>query len=480
MEYKYTVLTNTTMGAFMAQLDSNIVLISLPTIVRDLPNTSAFDALWVVMAYILAIASLLLVFGRLADIHGRIRLYNLGFAVFTLGSGLCSVSPNGTSLVLFRLVQGVGAALVFSNSAAILTDAFPPDERGRAIGINQVAGVSGSVLGLVAGGLLTASLGWRSVFWINLPVGAFATVWGYTKLRELAVLKREKPDRLGNLLFGSGLALFLLGITFGALSGYTTILVGVAFAGLLFLVAFFYVETRVRFPMMDLALFKIRQFTAGILSNLLASVARGGVLLVLTFYFQGALLLGALDAGIRLIPFSIAFVGIGPLSGYLSDRYGARGFSTLGMLISGTAFLLFASLPTGVSYQILVIPMVMDGVGAGMFIAPNIASIMNATPVNRRGVASGMSATLLTTGSLLSLTLAFVIMAASIPLSVLQAIFAGQPVAGASLPNLEAFTAPMRNIFLLMAVVSFAAAVPSALRGRRVAGVSAGTSAMAE
>lgn len=478
MQYKYTVLTNTTIGAFMAQLDSNIVLISLPTIVREL-HASAFDALWVVMAYILAIASLLLVFGRLADMYGRIRLYNAGFAVFTLGSGLCSIAPSGTSLVLFRAVQGVGAALVFSNSAAILTDAFPPDERGRAIGINQVAGVSGSVLGLVAGGVLTSTLGWPSVFWINLPVGAFATIWGYTKLRELAVVKRERPDGLGNVLFGSGLTLFLIGITLGALEGYTSILVGMVFVGLACLSVFFYVETRVRWPMMDVGLFRIRQFMAGILSNLLASVARGGVLLVLTFYFQGALLLDAFAAGIRLLPFSVAFVGIGPLSGYLSDRYGARGFSTLGMVVSGAAFLLFASLPTGVSYSVLVIPMIMDGFGAGMFVAPNIASIMNATPVNRRGVASGMSATLLTTGSLLSLAMAFVIMAASIPRTVLLAIFAGQAV-GTGDVNLEAFTNSMRVNFLVMAVLSFVAAVPSALRGRRGAGAPASTAVMAE
>jgi EmrB/QacA subfamily drug resistance transporter len=479
MQYKYTVLTNTTIGAFMAQLDSNIVLISLPTIVRDL-HASAFDALWVVMAYILAIASLLLAFGRLADMYGRIRLYNAGFAVFTVGSGLCSISPNGPSLVLFRAVQGIGAALVFSNSAAILTDAFPPDERGRAIGINQVAGVSGSVLGLVAGGILTSTLGWPSVFWINLPVGAFATIWGYTKLRELAVLKRERPDLLGNLLFGFGLTVFLVGITLGALEGFSSILAGMVFAGLGSMGVFFYAETKVRWPMMDISLFKIRQFTAGILSNLLASVARGGVLLVLTFYFQGALLLDAFAAGIRLLPFSIAFVGIGPLSGYLSDKYGARGFSTLGMLVSGSAFLLFASLPTGVSYDILVIPMIMDGIGAGMFIAPNIASIMNATPMNRRGVASGMSATLLTTGSLLSLSIAFVIMAASIPLNVLQAIFAGLPVSSTSMVNLDAFTNSMRANFLVMAGLSFAAAIPSALRGQRMVGAPAGTPVMAE
>ena len=177
MEYKYVVLTNTTIGVFMAVLDSNIVLISLPTIIRDLPATTTFDGLWVIMGYTLITATLLLTFGRLSDLFGRVRLYNIGFAIFTLGSGLCSISPNGISLVLFRLVQGTGGALVFANNAAILTDAFPVTERGRAIGINQIAGTAGSVLGLVAGGVLTAYLGWRSIFWINLPVGVFGTAW---------------------------------------------------------------------------------------------------------------------------------------------------------------------------------------------------------------------------------------------------------------------------------------------------------------
>jgi MFS family permease len=175
LQYKYTVLTNTTVGSFMSQLDSNIVLISLPTIIRELPGTTTLDGLWVIMGYLLVTATLLLTFGRLADIFGRVRLYNLGFAIFTVGSGLCSIAPNGSSLVIFRLIQGIGGALIFSNNAAILTDAFPPDERGRAIGINLVMGVSGSVIGLVAGGVLSDTLGWRSIFWINLPVGIFAT-----------------------------------------------------------------------------------------------------------------------------------------------------------------------------------------------------------------------------------------------------------------------------------------------------------------
>lgn len=464
MKYKYVVLTNTTIGSFMSQLDANIVLISLPTIIRELPGTSTFDALWVIMGYILVQATLLLTFGRLADIFGRIRLYNLGFAIFTVGSGLCSVAPNGTSLVLFRLVQGVGGALIFANNAAILTDAFPANERGRAIGINLVLGVAGSVVGLVAGGILTVLLGWRSIFWINLLPGAFATIWAYARLKELSTLQHERLDPAGNTLFAAGLSLFLLGLTLGAISGYTLTELTMMIAGLAMLGLFVVVEMRVSSPMMDLGLFRIRAFSAGMVSNLLASIARGAVLLLLVFYFQGALLMDALTAGILIIPFSVAFVSVGPLSGYLADRYGARPFSTGGLLLSSLAFLWFSTMPVNVPYTIFVLPMILSGIGGGMFIAPNISAIMNSSPVERRGIASGMSATMITSGFLLSIGVAFVIMASSMPLSALQAIFAGLPVS-ANEVNLGLFMDAMRKIFLLMAAVSLAAVIPSSMRG---------------
>jgi EmrB/QacA subfamily drug resistance transporter len=465
LQYKYTVLTNTTIGAFMAQLDANIVLISLPTIIRDLPNTSTVDGIWIIMGYILISATLLLTIGRLGDVFGRVRLYNAGFAIFTIGSGLCSVSPNGLSLVLFRLVQGVGGALIFANNAALLTDAFDVTERGRAIGINQVAGVSGSVLGLVAGGALTEALGWRSIFWINLPVGAFATVWAYARLKELGTLsKNRKLDPLGNLLFALGLSLFLLGMSLGAITGWSPTEIYVMAAGLLLVIGFVIVETKVPSPMMDLSLFRIRAFSAGIFSNLLSSLARGGISLVLVFYFQGALLLDALTAGVLLIPFSLAFVAAGPLSGYLSDRYGARGFSTGGLLLSAAAMFVFSLLPAHVSYEVMVIPMVMAGVGGGMFVAPNISSVMSSVPMARRGVASGMASMLVSTGFLLSLGMCFAIMATTMPLSVLQAIFAGLPVSSGSV-DLGLFVVSMHEIFLVMAVLSLVAALTSSLRG---------------
>jgi EmrB/QacA subfamily drug resistance transporter len=464
LQYKYTVLTNTTVGSFMSQLDANIVLISLPTIIRELPGTTTFDGLWVIMGYLLVTATLLLTFGRLADIFGRVKLYNLGFAIFTVGSGLCSIAPNGSSLVIFRLIQGTGGALIFSNNAAILTDAFPPTERGRAIGINLVLGVSGSVIGLVAGGVLSDTLGWRSIFWINLPVGVFATVWAYDKLKELGTVQRERLDPLGNGLFAAGLSVFLLGLTLGAIAGYTAVEIGMMVLGAVMIAGFVYTELKVRSPMMDLALFKIRAFSAGMVSNLFASISRGAVLLVLVFYFQGPLLLDAVTAGILLIPFSVAFVSVGPLSGYLSDKYGARAFSTGGLIVSAVAFAWFSTLPANVPYSIFVLPMILAGIGGGMFVAPNVSSIMNATPVTRRGVASGMASTMVTSGFLLSLGVAFAIIAGSMPLSTVQAIFAGLPIASNAL-NVDLFMDAMHKIFLMVAAISLIAAVPSSMRG---------------
>ncbi len=466
MQYKYTVLTNTTIGAFMSQLDGNIVLIALPTITRSL-NATAFEALWVLMGYILMTAVLLLAFGRLADMYGKVRLYNLGFAIFTIGSGLCSLSLNGGMLVFFRLIQGVGAALIWANNAAILTDAFPPNERGRAIGVNLVAGISGSVIGLILGGILTVALGWQSIFWINLPIGAFATYWAYKKLRELGTVHHERIDLPGNILFAGGLTAFLVGLTLGALSGYTLVDVVSMVAGLLMVGGFVYIELHSRTPLMDFTLFKIRAFTAGILSNFLASIARSAVSLVLTIYFQGVLIYDAFKAGLALIPFAVAFVSLGPLSGYLSDKYGPRWFTTVGLSISTAGLLGLALIPANVSYTVLATLMILVGAGGGMFVAPNISSIMSSAPVTRRGVASGMSATLVTTGALLSLSISFAVLATSIPINVLQAVFAGLPVPSGP-PSVSLFIGPMHTIFWIMAAMSLVAIVPSALRGQGV------------
>jgi EmrB/QacA subfamily drug resistance transporter len=454
-------MVNTTIASFMALLDSNIVLISLPTIIRDLPGTPTAYGIWIIMGYSLMLATILLTIGRLSDIHGRVRLYNIGFAIFTIGSGLCSVSLDGFLLILFRLIQGVGSALLFATGTAIITDAFPQNERGRALGINQIGGITGSVVGLVLGGVLTQSLGWRSIFWINLPIGAFATFWAYTRLKEISSpLKSEQPDALGMGLYGVGLTLFLLGLTFGSIAGWRAIDLAMMISGLVLVFVFGIAETKIKQPMMDTALFKIRQFSAGVLSNLLAALARGSASIVFVFYFQGALLENALTAGIKIIPFSIAFVLLGPLSGYLSDKYGSRRFATAGLLLSGIAFLIFALLPLDVSYNTFVIPMILVGAGGGMFIAPNIASLMNAVPAERRGIASGISSTVLNSGFLISIGISFAIMAQSMPLSILQEIFAGYAIASGTV-NLVSFHDAMTRIFYVLATLSLLATIPA-------------------
>ena len=487
LAYKHVVLINTTIGAFMAVLDSNIVLIALPTITKDL-HATPFEAVWIIMGYILVTASLLMTFGRLSDIFGRVKLYNLGFALFTVGSALCSIAPNGLALVGFRLVQGSGGALIFSNAAALLTDAFPATERGRALGLNQVAGTVGSVMGLALGGILAGSfLGWRSIFWINIPFGSFATIWAYFKLRELSEPRRaEKLDLLGNVLFSGGLTVFLVGLMLGALIGWAPVYLGVMMVGMAMVAGFVLTETKVRYPLMDLSLFRIKAFATGMASNLLASVARGGVSLVLVFYFQGVLLLDAFRAGLWLIPYSVAFVTLGPLSGYLSDKVGSRGLSTAGLLVTSVALFWFGLFPFGNSsdYLELLVPMVLAGAGGGMFVAPNVASVMNATPAARRGIASGMNSTLVNTGFLLSLGLAFAVMAASVPTTVLQGIFAGTassicPPAGVCVV-LERFVGSLHSAFLIMGFVSLFAAVPAYMTRKQRADYRSGPTAPPE
>jgi EmrB/QacA subfamily drug resistance transporter len=451
----------------MALLDANIVLISLPTIIRKLPGTSTVDALWIIMGYTLVISTTLLTVGRLGDIFGRIKLYKVGFAVFTIGSGLCSISFNGSALVFFRLVQAIGAALIFGNGTAIVTDSFPLSERGRALGISQIGGIAGSVIGLVAGGILTTTLGWPSIFWINLPIGAFSTVWANLRLKELGVMtKHERPDLIGMFVFGAGLALALIGLVFGSISSWSSFDLILLTFGVLLMCAFGYLETKIKAPMMNLDLFKIKEFSSGIIANLLATTSRGAISFVLVFYFQGVLLLDALRAGLMLIPFALAYVLVAPISGFLSDRFGSRGFATIGMIISALALLWFSTLPENVSYPILVFPMMIAGIGGGLFFSPNIASIMSSVPTNRRGIASGMSSTLINTGSLLSLGISFTILATSVPNSILQEIFAGLPVASGSI-DLGKFVGAMHVVFSFMAILSGVAAVAAFLSGSK-------------
>ena len=467
-QYKWVVLSNTTLGTLMSSLDSNIVLIALPTITRDLPNTSLLDLLWVLLGYQLVTATVLVNFGRLADMFGRVKLYNFGFAVFTLGSALCSLSQTSTQLIGFRLVQALGAGFLFSNSAAIITDAFPQDERGMALGINQVSIVVGSVLGLVLGGLLTSVAGWRSIFWVNIPIGIFATAWSHYKLRELAVIEKgERLDLVGNLSFAGGLALILAGTTLYVISTLSLpLLLAMTGGGTALLVLFVYVERRTAQPMFDLSLFRIRMFSAGNIAIFLNALARGAVSLVLVFYLQGPTMgLTPLTAGIFLIPISLSLAVFGPVSGMLSDRYGARILSTVGLGVSSLGFVLLSGIGPTITFQQLSLPLILVGSGMGLFASPNRASIMNSVPDTERGVASGTSMTLVNVGATLSLALAFTVMALVTPMKDLQMVFLGVS-ASSSAPWIGDFIGSIRSVYYLSTVFLLLAIVPSAMRGK--------------
>ncbi|MFL0196601.1 MFS transporter [Clostridium sp. WILCCON 0269] len=453
--YKWIALSNTSLGVFMAALNANIVLISLPAIFRGIninpmaPGSTAY-LLWLLMGYTVVTATLLVSFGRISDIFGRSRLYNLGFAIFTVASILLAFTPGKGStgameLVILRLLQGVGSGFLFSNSTAIITDAFPVSQRGMAMGLNQILGIGGSLAGLIVGGLL-ADLHWRLIFLVSVPVGLLGTIWAYLKLRETGkLLERQKIDWLGNGTFAVGLTVLLLALTYGimpygqAKMGWgNPMVMGGIIIGIVLLAIFIYVELHTEMPMFRLELFKIRAFAAGNLSLFLSSIARGGLQFMLIIWLQGIWLpLHGYDfeqtplwAGIYMLPMMIGFFIIGPMSGYLSDRYGARGFSTVGMLLTALSFMLLTFLPANFSYLPFVIILLLAGVGMGMFAAPNTTAIMNTVPPEHRGASSGMRATLQNTGTALSMTLYFSILILGLTHHLPSAMYQGLVNAG--------------------------------------------------
>lgn len=434
------------------------MIIALPAIFRGVdinPLNSFTYLLWILFGYSIVTATLLVSFGRISDMFGRVKLYNLGFAIYTVGSLLLALTPStghlgALELILFRVVQGVGAAFLFSNSAAILTDAFPPNERGKALGLNQVAVLAGSILGLVIGGVL-ATYNWRFVFLVSVPFGIMGTFWSHYRLKEISTIrKNQKLDIWGNVTFGAGLITLLISLTYGLVPyknspmGWSDPLVITGLLTALVLLAIFpVIESRVPDPMFRLDLFKRRIFAAGNIADFLAALARGGVTLMLVILLQAIWLplhgISYADtpfwAGIYIIPFSLGFVVMGPLSGYLSDRYGARGFSTLGMVITGSAFLLLSRLSYDFYYPEFAGIIFMMGIGMGMFSSPNIASIMNSVPPQNRGAAAGMRSTLMNTGTSIGTSVLFTTVILTLS-STLPAAFA-TAAAAAGAPQLS-------------------------------------------
>jgi MFS family permease len=447
--YKWVALSNTTLSMTMATIDASIVIIAMPAIFRGIglnplsPGNVTY-LLWMIIGYLLVQSVLVVTLGRLGDIFGRVRIYNLGFVVFTAASIALSLDPfRGTHgalwLIGFRMVQAFGGAMFMANTAAILTDAFPPGKRGMALGVNQVAGISGQFVGLLLGGLL-AQWDWRLIFWINVPIGLFGTVWAYLSLRELAVTRRARIDWAGNIIFAVGTASLLTAITFGIRPygtsatgwGNPMVISGLA-GGAALLVVFCFVETKITDPMFRMGLFRIRAFWAGNFASLLGAIARGGLQFMLVIWLAGIWLpLHGYDfaqtplwAGIYMLPLTAGFLLAGPLSGTLSDRYGARPFATGGLLLAACCFTGLMLLPVNFPYPLFAVLIFGNGVGSGLFASPNTAAIMSSVPAHHRGAASGMRSTFQNSGMSLSIGVFFSLMIAGLASTLPRTLTAG-------------------------------------------------------
>ncbi|HTT28165.1 MAG TPA: MFS transporter [Solirubrobacteraceae bacterium] len=429
--YKWIALSNTTLGILMAVINQSIVIIALPAIFRGIhlnpliPSNTSY-LLWMLLGFMVVMAVLVVSLGRVGDMFGRVRMYNLGFAIFTLGSILLSVtwlqgSAGAMWMIVMRVVQGIGAAFLMANSSAILTDAFPAEERGLALGINMVAAIAGSFIGLVLGGVL-APVAWRLVFLVSVPFGLFGTVWAYLKLEERGIRTPAKIDWWGNITFGLGLIAVLVGITYGILPygghsmGWTAPgVIGALAIGILLLVAFALIERRVASPMFRLDLFKIRAFSGGSVATFLAALSRGGLMFMLILWLQGIWLPlhgysfedTPLWAGIYMLPLSAGFLVAGPISGRLADHFGARPFATGGMIASAIGFLLLIALPIDFTYWEFGLVIFLIGAAMGLFAAPNLTGIMNSLPPDQRGSGAGMAATFQNAASVLSIGVFF-------------------------------------------------------------------------
>ena len=452
--YKWIALSNTTLGVLMVTINQSIVLIALPDIFRGIGlnplgagNTSYL--LWMFMGFMVVSAVLVVSFGRLGDMYGRVRMYNMGFAIFSVASIFLTITwQHGVAgalwLIIWRVVQGIGGAFLFANSTAILTDAFPANRRGTALGLNSIAAIAGSFIGLILGGLLGPA-NWHLVFLISAPIGAFGTVWAYFMLHDTGVRRRAKMDWWGNLLFGVGLIAILVAITYGlqpygtSAMGWTNpeVLAGLI-GGVVLLVVFVFVEQRVAEPLFRISLFKIRPFAYGNIANLALAMSRGGMQFMLIIWLQGIWLplhgcsysQTPLWAGIYLIPLTIGFLLSAPLSGILSDRFGAKAFTVGGCLLAAVTFLALAFLPVNFSYWEFGLIIALNGFGTGLFASPNRAEMMNSVPADARGAAGGMIATFMNSASVLSIGIFFSLMVTGLASKLPTTMFAGLTAQG--------------------------------------------------
>jgi EmrB/QacA subfamily drug resistance transporter len=464
MDYKWVALSVTTVGTFMANLDSTIVVIGLPTILQNL-NASIVHGIWIITGYTLMMTISAVILGRLGDLYGRIRLYNLGFAIFTIGSLLCAFSQNGEQLIIFRFLQGAGAALLMANSLAILTDAFPKGELGTALGINLMSVNLGNIIGYTIGGIVVTYFGWRSIFLINIPIGVFGTIWSYLRLKEIGIKTvGQKFDYAGSILYCVGLSIILIALTIG--DPLSTRNIVILAGGLVFFIFVIFVELRKKYAMLDLTLFKIRAFTTGNIAAFLNYLAWCCGPFLRSLYLQLVLGYSAARTGILLIPMEIVIFAVSPISGRLADKYGSRVLSTIGLTLNGIALIWFSRINENSSYSVVLISLILFGFGMALFASPNTSSIMGSIPAEKRGVASGIRNTINMTAGVLSVPFSLLLMTLVMPYNRLSQIVGSSQLINSN--EIPIFLKSINRACLILGIIVLVAIIPSLLRGPKI------------
>jgi len=461
MDYKWVALSVTTVGSFMSSLDSTIVIVGLPTILQKL-HASIIHGVWIITGYALMTTILLVVLGRLADLYGRVKLYNLGFAIFTIGSLLCALSHNGEQLIIFRFLQGSGAALLMANSVAIISDAFPVGELGMGLGTSMMAVNLGAIVGYSLGGIMIQYFGWQSIFLINVPIGIFGTIWGYLKLKEISIRPvGEKFDYAGSIMYCVGLTVILLALTIGNPTSVRNI--AILIAGLAIFVAVIFVELKQKHPTLDLQLFKIRLFAAGNLAGFLNSLAFNCGPFLRSLYLQLILGYSAVKTGIILIPMEVVVFALSPIAGRIADRHGSRVLSSVGLALNAAALIWFSTLTATSSYSAVLVSLLLFGFGRALFIAPNTSSVMGSVPNDKHGVANGIRLTLNMTGGVLSVPFSLLLMTLVMPYNRLSQIVGSSQLNNAN--ELPLFLKSINHACLILGIIILFAIIPSLLRG---------------
>ena len=460
MDYKWVALSVTSVGSFMSALDGSIVVIGLPTVLQNL-HANLVEGVWIITGYKLILTILLIMFGRLADLYGRVRLYNLGFVIFTIGSLLCALSRTGEQLIIFRFLQGSGAALLVTNSAAIVTDAFPKGELATGLGTNMMAANLGAVAGYTLSGVMITYFGWRSMFLVNVPIGIFGTIWGYLRLKEIGVKSvGQKFDYAGSILYCVGLATILLALTIGdPTSGRNIAILG---GGIAFFVAVIFVELRQKYPTIDVTLFKIRLFAMGNIANFLNALTFACGPFLRSLYLQLVLGYSPLKTGLSLIPMDILILVLNPFSGRLADRYGGQVLTSLGLAFDAAALIWFSTLGERSSYSTVLVSLLLFGFGLALFAPANTSSIMGSVPAEKRGVASGIKNTISQTAGVLSVPFSLMLMTLVIPYNKLSQIFSGTQLINSN--EIPLFMEAVNRACLILGVITILAIIP-VLRG---------------